>query len=134
MRRVVNAFRESAGAGKPMFLQAAVSFARTDEDASAALDQWKHSALRADQLADLTSPAAFDHAAAHVDLRDVQSKIRVSSDIDRQLEWLHEDYELGFERVYLHNVARDHQERFIKICAERIVPSFNQSDTDRSVR
>jgi coenzyme F420-dependent glucose-6-phosphate dehydrogenase len=49
MREVVEAFRKSAGEAKPMFLQVAVSFARTDEEAaSAAVDQWRHSALPAD--------------------------------------------------------------------------------------
>ena len=127
MRRVVEAFRESAGDAKPMFLQAAVSFARTDEEAAwAAHDQWRHCALPAAQLADLASPAAFDRATADIDSSAVLSKVRVSSDIGRHLEWLQQDHNLGFERIYLHNVAREHQERFIEACAERVIPSFHR--------
>ena len=126
MRDVVDAFRVSAGDAKPMFLQVAVSFARTNEEAaSAAYDQWRHCALPVAQLADLPSPEAFDHASADVDVRAVLSRVRVSSDIDRHLAWLHRDCDLGFERIYLHNVARNHQERFIDACAERVIPSFD---------
>ena len=53
MQRVVDAFREMP-ATRQMFHQAAVSFARTDDEAaSAPLDQWRHCAVPADQLADL---------------------------------------------------------------------------------
>ena len=128
MRRVVDAFRESAGDAKPMFLQATLSFARTDEEAAwAAHDQWRHCALPAAQLADLPSPAAFDRATADVDSHAVLSKVRVSSDIGRHLSWLQQDHDLGFERIYLHNVARDHHERFIEACAEQVIPFFSQA-------
>jgi G6PDH family F420-dependent oxidoreductase len=134
MRCVVDAFRESAGQDKPMFLQAAVSFARTDaEAASAALDQWRHCVLPSAQLADLPSPAAFDRVTADVDDGAVLSKVRVSCDIGRHLAWLQHDRDLGFERIYLHNVARDHQERFIDACAEQLIPSFNQSGVMGSI-
>ena len=122
MQRVVDAFREGAGAAKPMFLQVALAFARTDEEAaSAAFDQWRQCALRAEQLADLPTPAAFDQATAGVDPRAVQSRVRVSSDIHRHVAWLQQDRDMGFERIYLHNVARDHQERFIEACAQHVI-------------
>lgn len=128
MRAVVDAFRDRAGDGKPMLLQAAVAFARTDEEAAlAAHDQWRHCALSTAQLADLPSPQAFDEACAGVELRSVVSKVRVSSDISRHLDWLHQDYDLGFERIYLHNVARNHQERFIDACAAHVLPFFNRA-------
>jgi hypothetical protein len=31
---------------------------------------------------------------------------------------------LGFERAYLHNVARPHTERFIDMCGQRLLPEF----------
>ena len=39
------------------------------------------------------------------------------------LDWLREDLEMGYERVYVHNVARDHLERFINAWAERVLPA-----------
>jgi hypothetical protein len=31
---------------------------------------------------------------------------------------------MGFARIYLHNVARDHQELFIDACGRHILPAF----------
>jgi G6PDH family F420-dependent oxidoreductase len=135
MRRVADAFRETAGDVKPLFLQVAVAFARTDSEAFwAAHDQWRHCAVPPAQLADLSSPAAFDRASADIDSRAVLLHVRVSSDIRRHLEWLHQDCNLGFRRIYLHNVARDHQERFIEACAERVIPLFTTDVREEPVR
>jgi coenzyme F420-dependent glucose-6-phosphate dehydrogenase len=110
-----------------MFLQVAVSFARTEQDAAAAAyEHWRHCAVSAEQLADLPTPAAFDRASLDSDPGDVLSKVRASSDIQRHIEWLYEDCALGFERIYLHNVASQHQERFIEACAMRVIPSVSQ--------
>jgi coenzyme F420-dependent glucose-6-phosphate dehydrogenase len=127
MRAVVDAFREGAGHNKPIFLQAAVSFAPTAEEAAwAAHDQWRHCLLTAAQLADLPSPATIDAATADVAAGGLTSKVRVSSNIHRHLEWLRQDRDMGFERIYLHNVARDYQEHFIEACASHLIPSFNR--------
>jgi coenzyme F420-dependent glucose-6-phosphate dehydrogenase len=127
MREVVDAFRETGGA-KPMFLQVALSFARTDEEAlAAALDQWRQVAVDQDKLADLASPEAFDRESADAQPTDIVTKVRVSSDVERQIAWLHEDAAMGFDRVYVHNVARDHQERFIEAWAEKVLPRFRPS-------
>jgi probable non-F420 flavinoid oxidoreductase len=125
MRAVVDAFREGGGDGKPMFLQVALSYADSDVEAgAAAFDQWRHCVLSPQQLADLSTPAAFDRACAHARLEDIVARVRVSADAERHLAWLHEDAAMGFERIYLHNVARAHQERFIDMCATRLIPSF----------
>jgi coenzyme F420-dependent glucose-6-phosphate dehydrogenase len=127
MRAVVDAFREHGGAAKPMFLQVTMSFARTDDEAAAsAYTHWRHCAVTTEELADLRSPAAFDRACTSVDPQDVLSKVRVSCHIQRHLDWLHEDCAMGFERIYLHNVAWEHQERFIEACAERMIPQFGE--------
>lgn len=126
MRAIVEAFREGGGAGKPMFLQVALSFAGTDEDShAAAFSQWRQAALPSSQLADLETPEQFDRAAAHVTVDDVIRKVRSSADIERHIEWLREDAEMGFARLYLHNVAREHQERFIDACAARLIPAMS---------
>jgi coenzyme F420-dependent glucose-6-phosphate dehydrogenase len=127
MREVVDAFRETGGA-KPMFLQVALSFARTDEEAlAAALDQWRQVAVDQDKLAELASPEAFDRESAAAQPTDIVTKVRVSADVERQIAWLHEDAAMGFDRVYVHNVARDHQERFIDVWAEQVLPRFRPS-------
>jgi probable non-F420 flavinoid oxidoreductase len=127
-RRIVEAFREGGGAGKPVFLQVALSYAPTEEEAErAAHDQWRHAALPAEQLADLRTPEEFDRAAAHISRDTIARKLRVSSDIHQHVAWLENDIAMGFERIYLHNVAREHQERFIDACAKHVLPAFSGS-------
>jgi coenzyme F420-dependent glucose-6-phosphate dehydrogenase len=124
MREVIDAFRETGG-NKPMFLQVTLSFARTDDEAqSAAMDQWRQGVVGPEKLADLTSPLDFDRESANAQLKDVGDKVRISSDIERQLAWLQEDAAMGFERLYVHNVAREHLERFIEACAARVLPQL----------
>lgn len=127
MRDVIDAFRETGG-GKPMFLQVALSFARSDEEAlAAAMDQWRQVVVEQHKLADLASPEAFDRESADAQPADIVTKVRVSSDVERQIAWLHEDVAMGFDRLYVHNVARDHQERFIEAWAEHVLPRFRPS-------
>jgi len=125
MRAIADAFREGGGEGKPLFLQVALAFAPTDAEAQdAAFDQWRQSALTREQLSDLATPEDFDRAAAHVTRADVVSRLRISSDIERHAAWVAEDAAMGFDGIYLHNVARDHQERFIAACGERLLPAM----------
>ena len=124
MREVVDAFRETGGS-KPMFLQVTLSFATTDEEArNAAMHQWRQVVVGPEKLADLTSPAEFDRESAKATPDEVGERVRISADLARHLDWLHEDAAMGFERIYVHNVARDHLERFIDLWAQHVLPEF----------
>jgi coenzyme F420-dependent glucose-6-phosphate dehydrogenase len=125
MRAVIDAFHEGGGEGKPMFLQVTLSYAPTDSEAIlTAYHQWRHCALPTTQLADLVTPADFDRASESTEPAEVLAKVRASSDIGRHAAWLEDDRELGFERIYLHNVARAHQERFIDACGSHLLPAL----------
>ena len=135
MRAVVDAFREGGGDNKPMFLQVALSFGATAEESRrAAYDQWRQSALSGEQLADLHTPIEFDEATEDAEPLDVWSKLRVSPEIGRQLDWLYEDCALGFERIYLHNLVREHQERFIEACGTHLIPAIAKAAGGRPAR
>jgi probable non-F420 flavinoid oxidoreductase len=130
MRAVVDAFRDGGGEGKPTFLQVTLSYAPSEDAAVRfAYDQWRHSALDPDALANLSAPAEFDRACNDADVADVVTKVRASADIDRHIDWLHRDCELGFDRIYLHNVARAYQDQFIDLCGTRILPAFSPALT-----
>lgn len=125
MQAVVDAFRAGGGGSKPMFLQVALSFAPTEGEAlAAAMDQWRHAGLPSGSLAELATPDEFDAAAARVGPEQLRRSVRVSTDVRRHIEWLKADRALGFERIYLHNVARDHQEWFIDVFGEEVLPEF----------
>jgi probable non-F420 flavinoid oxidoreductase len=124
MRQVVDAFRESGG-DKPMFLQVTLSYARTDADAeTAAMDQWRQAVVGPQKLADLASPAEFDRESADADPAELAKRVRISADVARHLDWLREDLAMGFERVYVHNVARHQLERFIDVWGEHVLPAI----------
>lgn len=126
LRGVVDAFREGGGEGKPMYLQVALSWAESDEAAlDIAHDQWRPAGLGSHALADLRSPAAFDAASAAVPREAVASSVRVSSDPGRHAAWLAADLELGFDRLYLHNVNRE-QEPWIELFAREVLPQLSR--------
>jgi hypothetical protein len=86
----------------------------------------RHARLAAE--AGFTAAMCSDHRASeHAAAADVLSKVRASSDIGRHIEWLHEDCALGFARIYLHNVARAYQERFIEVCGTQVLPAIARS-------
>lgn len=124
VRRVVDAFRQGGGEEKPMYLQAHVSFEATDDLArQSAFDQWRTPIFDSPVLAALPSPAAFDAAATFVRPDDVDGPVRISASAARHVDWLAADLELGFERVYVHQVGRD-QASFIDSFAREVLPQL----------
>jgi coenzyme F420-dependent glucose-6-phosphate dehydrogenase len=128
MREVVDAFREGGGEGKPLILQAQLAFARSDEEAlTGAWEQWRSVLFDSTVLATLRTPEQFAAAAEPVSREFVGQQVRVSADPERHLAWLKEDIELGFDQIYLHNLHRDDQQRFIETFGEQVVPELRRS-------
>jgi probable non-F420 flavinoid oxidoreductase len=128
MQKMIDAFRRGGGEGKPIFLQAQLSFARTEEEATrGAWEQWKTVKLPSPVLSDLRLPSQFDAAGESVRPEDMKQKMRVSADVEQHLAWLAEDVEMGFEEINLHCVHREQQERFIEVFGERVLPQLATS-------
>ncbi|HEX6100806.1 MAG TPA: TIGR03885 family FMN-dependent LLM class oxidoreductase [Thermoanaerobaculia bacterium] len=125
MQEIVDAFRRGGGEGKPMFLQAVVSYAEDDAAAlDAAHEQWRALVAGSELLATLPSPRQFEAAGAAVPRDAVRRKFRVSADLDRHLRWLEDDFAMGFARVYLHNVNRAGQRAFIDRFGRDVLPAL----------
>jgi coenzyme F420-dependent glucose-6-phosphate dehydrogenase len=123
-KEFIEAFRRGGGEGKPMFLQAQISYAPTQEAAlEGAHDQWRNSAFESRVLTELRMPNQFDMMAKFVRHDDIGNSVRVSCDLQQHVAWLQEDIELGFERIHLHNVNRQ-QERFIDAFGEHVLPAL----------
>jgi probable non-F420 flavinoid oxidoreductase len=124
LRPVIEAFREGGGEAKPVFLQVALSFAKTDEEAlGAAHEQWRTAALETSQLAGLELPEQFEAATASVKPADLRSKLLISSNPQVYIDWIGQLLELGFDRIYLHQVGRETRE-FIAVFGDRVLPHF----------
>jgi G6PDH family F420-dependent oxidoreductase len=119
---VVRCFRDNGGDGKPMFLQAHVAYAPTNEEArAAAFDQWRQNTLPSSVMTDLAQPDQIADAARHVTQDDLDGAVRISSDLDRHVAWVRADIERGFDRIYLHEVGPE-QERFVDVFGREVLP------------
>jgi coenzyme F420-dependent glucose-6-phosphate dehydrogenase len=59
--------------------------------------------------------------------------VRISADLQQHLAWLHDDdRQLGFDRVYLHDVGMN-QDEFIDAFSEHVWPRVAQVQVDSSV-
>src|SRR5918993_466028 len=132
LAKVVEAFQRGGGRGKPMFLQAQTSYADTDDAAKqAAFDQWRPNVLPPTVLTEIADPQGFDRAAASLKPDDLEGSIRMSSDLERHIEWLNQDIELGFDVVFIHQVGRD-QKDFLQVFGEKVLPRIKQQRTPRT--
>jgi coenzyme F420-dependent glucose-6-phosphate dehydrogenase len=122
LRPVIDAFRDASGGSKPIYLQSKVSWAPTREAAlGEAHHQWRTAIVGGTVLADLRSVAALDAVGATVRPEDMDGPVRVSADPGQHAAWLAEDIELGFERIYVHQVGRD-QQGFIEAYGADVLP------------
>jgi probable non-F420 flavinoid oxidoreductase len=126
LREVIEAFREGGGEGKPLYLQVHLSWAADEEVALAvAHDQWRSNVFDPVLAMELALPEEFDAAARYVTPEDVRSAVLVSADLGRHTAWLGEYLELGFDRLYLHEVGQaEHQRPFIDAFGSKVVPEL----------
>ncbi len=124
LRRIVEAFREGGGEGKPLYLQVKLAYAASEDEARReAYEQWRTNIFSSAVLSTLRSVAEFEAAAKFVRPEDMDRHVRISADLGRQRAWLEEDLALGFEQLYLHNVGRG-QEAFIEAFGARVLPGL----------
>ncbi|BBQ12019.1 TIGR03885 family FMN-dependent LLM class oxidoreductase [Stenotrophomonas maltophilia] len=124
LQRVVAAFEAGGGRGKPMYLQAKLSYARAEQAAlEGAMQQWSANVLPPELAEGLDQPEQFEAQARSVSAEVVRQHVHVSADLGQHRAWLQELQGLGFDRIYLHNVNRE-QERFIDDFAEHVLPAL----------
>lgn len=111
LRRIIEAFRESGGAQKPVHVKVDVSWAETEEAALAqAHDQWRYNMLGSGLNWELTDPSHFERAAKYIRPEDVREAVLISADLERHVEHLLAVRNLGVATVDVHNVGRNQPE------------------------
>ncbi|MBE0480451.1 MAG: TIGR03885 family FMN-dependent LLM class oxidoreductase [Dehalococcoidia bacterium] len=124
LSQVIVAFKRGGGADKPLYLQAKLSYADTDEEAlQGAWEQWRTGIFPSKILSEMRFPGQLDAAADFVSPPELHDHVRISSDTDKHVSWLLEDVRMGFDHIYLHNVNLN-QERFIRDFGERVLPAL----------
>ncbi|MDD9369312.1 MAG: TIGR03885 family FMN-dependent LLM class oxidoreductase [Acidimicrobiales bacterium] len=122
LRKLIDAFREGGGEGKPVYVQVKVAWAPTEDEALAgAHEQWRTNVFPSALMADIETVEQFEAAASHVRPDDVRSSVLVSSDPKQHAAWLHETLELGVDGLYVHQVPRE-QMAFIETFGAEVLP------------
>ena len=124
LERMIAAFREHGGEGKPVAVQVHLSWAETEEEAlRIAHDQWRTNVFPPPLCWDLATVEQFDLAATHVRPEDLRGPVLISSDLAQHAAWIDELGALGFDAVYLHHVGQE-QRRFIEAFGEHVLPAL----------
>lgn len=124
LERIIGAFRQGGGAGKPVYLQVHLSYAPQEAEAlEIAYEQWRSNMFGPPLCWDLELPEHFDEAARHVRPEDMHEAVLISSDLQRFVDCIAEFAALGFEAIYLHHVGVE-QRRFIEAFGEHVLPAF----------
>jgi len=117
--------RREAGRRGPglRFLQVHLSWAPTDEEAMAnALREWPNGGMRFPKN-DIRSPFEFEQLARHVRPEDFEGRLVVSADPDVHRAALQRYVDLGFDRIFLHDVGRE-QRAFLDVFAREVIPGL----------
>jgi hypothetical protein len=121
---MIDAFRRGGGDGKPLFLKAGLSYAKTGAEALVnAHEQWRSVSFPNSVLTELRTPEEFDAVGKYIRLEDLKPNLRISGDIAQHAAWIAADMELGFEEIFLHNVGRN-QAEYIDAFGAKLLPQF----------
>jgi coenzyme F420-dependent glucose-6-phosphate dehydrogenase len=107
----------------PKVLQLHLSWADTDQQALAnAVEQWPNGGMKFAK-ADIRSPHDFAAMAALVRPEDFEGRLLISADPDEHRAYIQRFVDLGFDRVYLHNVGRN-QAEWIEVFGRDVLPKL----------
>lgn len=124
--RLIHAFREGGGVGKPLILKMQLAYGANEEAALAgAMDQWRNNVLSPLLLSELASIEQFDAVGRFVTADAIREHVFISADWRAHSDHIARYAELGFARIILHNVTRE-QELFIDDFGERLLPEFKR--------
>lgn len=116
--KLVEAFGEGGGSGKPVHVQMALSWASSVREAERhAVEQWAPATIGGEAAWDLRRPADFDQASRFVGTGDMQDALLVTDSMALVRDRIAMLEEIGVHTVHLHMVGTD-QEGFIAAVAE----------------
>lgn len=102
-----------------------LSWAATDEEAMRnAVTEWPNGGLRFAK-SDIRSPFELEHMARMVRPEDFDGRIPVSADPEVHRAHIQQYLDLGFDRIYLHNVGRNQRE-WIEVFGRDVLPKLTR--------
>ncbi len=104
-------------------LQLHLSWAETDEEALAnAMTEWPTGGMKFPKQ-DIRSPFEFEQMAKLVRPEDFEGRMLISSDLEAHRREIQKFANLGFDRIYLHNVGRN-QKEWIDAFSREVLPGI----------
>ena len=109
----------------PKVLQLHMSWAETDEQAlTNAMVEWPNGGMKFPK-AEIPSPFEFEQIAKLVRPEDCNGRMVISSDPDKHRAEIQKYVDLGFDRIYLHNVGRN-QKEWIEVFGRDVLPKLSR--------
>lgn len=109
----------------PKVLQLHMSWAPTDEEAlTNAMVEWPNGGMKFPK-GDIRSPFEFEQISKLVRPEDFEGRMVISADPDIHRAAIQEYVDLGFDRIYLHNVGRNQRE-WIDIFGAQVLPKLHR--------
>ncbi len=109
----------------PKVLQLHMSWAPTYEEALAnAMTEWPNGGMKFPK-ADIRSPFELEQMARLVRPEDFEGRLLISEDPDVHRAYIQKFLDLGFDRVYLHNVGRNQRE-WIDVFGTSVLPELHR--------
>ncbi len=106
-------------------LQLHLSWAGTDEEAMRnALTEWPNGGMRFPK-SDIRSPYEFEQLAKLVRPEDFEGRMLIDADPDAHRAYIQRFVDLGFDRIYLHNVGRNQRE-WIDVFSRHVLPKLSR--------
>jgi G6PDH family F420-dependent oxidoreductase len=116
-------FRAEGSRDRPCYGKISVSWHQDESEARRiAHEYWPTSALSGVNW-ELPLPENFEKASSIVSEEDVAREILCSADPRRHIEKLQEYFEMGYQRVYVHQVG-PHQEGFFHFYEHQVLPAL----------
>jgi G6PDH family F420-dependent oxidoreductase len=125
LQRFTEGAREVGRDGSAMtkVLRLHLSWAETDEIAAAnALKEWPNGGMRFGK-SDIRSPFELEQIARMVRPEDFEGRMPISADPDVHRAHIQQYLDLGFDRIYLHNVGRNQRE-WLDIFGRDVLPKL----------
>ena len=109
--------------GQVKILQLHLSWAPTDEEALRnAVTEWPNGGMKFPKQ-DIRSPHDFEQMAKLVRPEDFEGRMLITSDLDAHRADIQRYFDLGIDRVYLHNVGRN-QAEWIEAFGREVLPKL----------
>ena len=109
----------------PRVLQLHMSWAPTDEEAMRnALVEWPNGGMKFPK-SDIRSPFELEQMAKLVRPEDFEGRLVIDADPDVHRAYIQRFVDLGFDRIYLHNVGRNQRE-WIDVFGRDVLPKLER--------